>query len=58
MGGRGIPAPAVRGRSLAGSLISPPSMVEPRMTPERIRNVPVVISGTPSNRIRTGPTNE
>ena len=29
-----------------------------RMTPDRIRNVPVVRSGTPSKRIRTGPTKE
>src|SRR3984957_18939285 len=33
-------------------------MVVPRITPDRIRNVPVVSSGTPSNRICTGPTNE
>ena len=48
----------MRGRSLAGLRISPPSTVVPRITPERIRKVPVVRSGTPSNRIRTGPTNE
>ena len=48
----------MRGRSLAGLRISPPSTVVPRITPERIRKVPVVRSGTPSKRIRTGPTNE
>jgi hypothetical protein len=36
----------MRGRSLAGLRISPPSTVVPRMTPERIRKVPVVRSGS------------
>ena len=56
----GVPGEVVAPRlgQITGWRISPPSTVEPRMTPERIRNVPVVRSFTPSNRIRTGPTNE
>ena len=36
---------------------APPGITD-QITPERMRNVPVVSSWTPSNRMRTGPTNE
>src|SRR5690606_33160231 len=61
-GSRGLPAKtpprAPCGTSLTGWRISPPSTVEPLITPDLIRNMPVARSPAFSNRTRTGPTKE